>query len=377
MEALLRFQNSLILFESDALRQSVADLAAEIQAERELLEEIQRLRNEGNALVNGRHYTEAVERFVRSMSLRPDEYLAGYVEALREMAEREVVFVAEATRLREEGDVLMRGKKTSEALVKYKESLRVWHDESLAIRVREEEARIAQAKAAELRKEAEALTRGRNANPAQALAKYRESLTYAHDDVAAAYVKSADEAQAQLWIEEGDRFVEQKQPEQALEKYRSAAGYFPDDATLLEKIHRLELILTPAVGQGGISGDAPPEELYNETAPASNGSIDLVQADALYKEGNALYREKKYREALGKYRESYRFSGNRKILEFADQLEKTLESIDKANELVKSGNESYRAEKYKEALEYYKESLKFHPNPEIEAFILRVEALLN
>jgi len=248
MEALGRFQDSLLLHENDVVRRNVDSLIAEIQAERALFEEIRRLRNEGNILVDGRHYTEAIERFVRSMNLRPDVYLASYVEALREMAEREELFIAEASRLREEGDALMQNNNIPEALLRYRASLRVRHDESLAIRVREEEERIAQARAAELRREAEALIRNRN--PEEALAKYRESLKYAHDDTAANFVREADEIEAGRrfyeLMTEGDALVEQRQPEQALEVYRRAAAYAPDDAELNEKIRHLELILTPA-----------------------------------------------------------------------------------------------------------------------------------
>ena len=378
--ALLRFQDSLLLFENDALRQNVIGLTAEIEAEKALIDEVSRLRNEGNALVDGRHYAEAVERFTRSLNLRPDVYLASYVEALREMADREKVFEAEALRLRAEGDALMKNKKTFEALVKYKESLRTWHDESLAIKVREEEDRIAQGRAAQLRKEAEALIKAKK--PGEAFAKYKESLRYAHDDAAAAYVKKAEEAEAQkrfdALVKAGDALVNQKQPEKALESYKSAAEYVPDNAALLEKIRKLELILAPAVAETTVSGDALPEELFNDNGASGNrnGSLDLVQADAIYREGNALYRQKKYREALDKYRESYKYSGNQKVLEFADQLEDTLKVMNKANELVRSGNSLYRAQKYKEALAQYKESLKFYANPDVEAFILKVEALL-
>ncbi|MCL2009663.1 MAG: tetratricopeptide repeat protein [Synergistaceae bacterium] len=378
-EALLRFQDSLLLSENDAVRRNVAGLAAEIEAEKELLEEVQRLRNEGSALAGRRHYAEAVERFTRSMRLMPDPYLASYVEALGEMAEREKVFVAEALKLREEGDALMSDKKVPEALAKYKESLRVRHDEALAAKVREEEDRIAQARAAQLRREAEALVRGRK--PAEALAKYRESLTYAHNDAAAAYVRRAEEEEAKkrsdALIKEGDALFAQRQPEKALEIYRSAAVYAPNNEALLEKIRGLELILTPAVGESGMPDeDAPPDELYGDAGAPGGSSLDLVQADALYREGNSLYRQKKYAEALEKYRESYRLSGNQTILEFADQLEETLEVINKANELVRNGNDLYKAQKYKEAIALYRESLKFHSNPDVETFILRVEALL-
>ena len=69
-------------------------------------------------------------------------------------------------------------------------------------------------------------------------------------------------------------------------------------------------------------------------------------------------------------------SGNRELLTFANQIEETLEVMSKANELIRNGNSLYMAQKYEEALDQYKESLKYHANPDVEAFITKVEALL-
>ena len=138
----------------------------------------------------------------------------------------------------------------------------------------------------------------------------------------------------------------------------------------------LELILTPAVAEGSLDGSLP-EEPNNESASAGKEDAhDLVQADALYKEGNALYGQKKYKEALDKYRESYKLSQSQKLLDFINRLEEALNNMEKANQLVREGNTLYTAQQYQDALAKYKESLKFHDNPEVENFIAKLEALM-
>jgi tetratricopeptide (TPR) repeat protein len=378
IEALLRFQDSLLLSENEAVRKDVARLTQEIAAEKSKLEEARTLRSKGDTAVQGKHYSEALEYFDRSMTLHPDPYLEAYRKILQERADREKTERAKASKLRGEGDALLKNKKTAEALAKYRESLEIWHDTELTATVKAEENRIAQATAAQLRKEAEALVK--NKKPAEALAKYKESLSYAHNDAAAAYVKRVEEAEAKrrsdALIKEADALVKQKKPEEALARYRLAQKETPENESLLATIRKLELALAPAVGEAPLSDDVGLlENPYENTSNDQNGR-DLVQADALYREGNTLYRQKKYKEALQKYRESYKLSQSQELLNFANQLETTLENVEKANKLVREANTLYKAQKYKEALTRYKESLNFYANPEVQTFIVKVEALL-
>jgi tetratricopeptide (TPR) repeat protein len=378
IEALLRFQDSFLLSENDAVAKDIARLTQEIATEKSRLEEARALRSKGGTLAEGGHYGEAIEYFDRSMTLYPDPYLAAYKKILQERADREKVERAKASKLRGEGDAFIKNKKTAEALAKYKESLQIWHDAELAATVKAEENRIAQATAAQLRKEAESLVKGKKT--AEALAKYKESLTYAHNDAAAAYVKRVEEAEAKrrsdALIKEADALVKQKKPEEALERYRLAQKETPKNEALLATIRKLELALAPAVGEAPLSHDVGLlENPYENTSNDQNGR-DLVQADALYREGNALYRQKKYREALQKYKESYKLSQSQELLDFSNQLETTLDKVEKANALVREANTLYKAQKYKEALVRYRESLDFYANPEVRTFILKVEALL-
>ncbi|MDR3231397.1 MAG: hypothetical protein LBT65_08145 [Synergistaceae bacterium] len=383
VEALLRLQDSLLIEDNDVVSRDAARLTRELEEERARLREAGDLRMKGNALAEGKRYINALELYAESLALFPDPWLEAWMGLLREKAEDEKVARERAVVLRAEADALMKGKKTTEALEKYRESLRVWQDDDVEKIVRAEENRIAQAEASKLRREAEALIkRKRNA---EALAKYRESLKYAFNETADAYTKKADAAEAKALTKEGDTLLTQKNPDEALKRYRIALAKTPDDETLIEKIRKLELILTPTPVAPPSDDIVPvgttetfPSEFYAETSGdliSSDGSSrDLVQADALFREGNTFYRGKKYREALTRYRESYKFSQSQQLKEFADQLELALNNMEKANKLVHEGNAFYRNKKYDDALTRYRESLKFYKNPEVEAFIPRVEA---
>ena len=380
-EALLRFQNSLLLEENDVVSKDAQRLAQEIGQEKNKREEARVLRNKGNAMADKKRYTEAIDLYTRSLRLYPDEYLEAYAELLQEKAAEEKSIREEALKLRKEGDVLMKDKKTPEALVKYKESIQIWHDDELADTVKNEEQRIAEATASKLRKEAEKLLKSKKTT--EAFLRYKESLTYSHDNIARAYVDKveAEEAQkrADSLVKEGDALMKQKKPEEALERYKLALKNTPKDSVLSEKVRKLELILAPAVATDPISSDIvlPKEPSSDENLSSEkDDSRDLVHADALFREGNSLYIQKKYAEALFKYEESYKLSQSQKLKEFIDQLKATLGNMEKASKLVQEGNALYKAQKYKEALNKYRESLKFHDNAEVEAFIPKVETLL-
>ncbi|MDR1874128.1 MAG: hypothetical protein LBQ90_03815 [Synergistaceae bacterium] len=381
VEALLRFQDSLLLEGNDAVSGDVRRLTQEITEEKARLAKAGDLRAKGNAMVEKKRYIEALKLYEQSLPLFPDTWLRSWMDLLQERAAEETVARDKASVLRKEGDALMKDKKTTAALDKYRDSLRVWQDDELEQIVRKEEDRIAQAAALALRRDAEALIkRKRNED---AVEKYRESLKFAYNETADNYVKRADAAEAKVLIKEGDDLLAQKKPQEALRRYGRALEKTPTDKTLIEKIRKLEAILNPTpvtprsgdiVPDESANGGFPGELQVNKDESASNDATDLVQADALFREGNALYREKKYREALLRYRESWKLSQSRQLKEFADQLERALDNMEKANKLVHEANALYRNKKYSDALIRYRESLRFHKNPEVEAFIPKVEA---
>lgn len=369
VDALLRFRSSLLLKDNEAIVKEVLRLEEELKREKKSRQDAYMLREKANLLADKKRYADALELFSQSLKLYPDPALEDYLIVLKERATEEKALKAEAMELKKVGDELLKAKKPEEALIKYTQSLEVWYDEALAESTKKERERLNQAQAAKLRKEAEALVRGKK--PQEALKKYQESLKYAYDQAADTFVKKNLAAEAQkrskILAEEGDLLLKEKKPQEALDRYRAALKEIPQNEELKEKVKKLEMVLTPATDSvqpaASTSGDT--------TEP-----IDLVQADALFREGNTLYGQKKYKEALTKYTESYKLSQNQKLKEFIDQLEETLRNVEAASKLVQEGNALYKEQKYKEALAKYQESLKLHPNPEVEAFIPKVEALL-
>lgn len=388
VEALLRLQDSYLLEENDAVSKDVVHLIREIEEDRAKRREAGDLRNRGNILADRKHYSEALDFYSRSLRLYPDPYLRSYMNILQEKAAEEKDSREKAAALRREGDALMDVNRTEEALAKYRESLQIRHNDELKNIIDGEEKRIAETTASKLRKEAEKLVKSKKSSAA--LAKYRESLKFAYNEEAYAYVKKADAAEIKKRAEEltleGDTFMRQKKPHEALERYRLALTKTPKDPILLEKLRKLELILKPAVAAAPASGnnfpgeasqEFPPDEPYADVEEQTSvyDPHDLKRADALFREGNILYREKKYREALRKYKDSYVLSQSPKLGDFIDRLETTLGNTEKANKLVQEGNAFYKTQNFKEALKKYRESLSFYKNSEVEAFILKLEPL--
>ncbi|MCL1940676.1 MAG: tetratricopeptide repeat protein, partial [Synergistaceae bacterium] len=242
----------------------------------------------------------------------------------------------------------------------------------------EEEKKFREAQALQLRKDAEQLMKQKNRRD-DAIQLYRESLNFAYNKAADDLVKEADtkaaRARADELIREAEALVKQNKPEEALEKYKLAFTKVPNDQKLAGEIKKLENVLLKAVAEptaAALSVDTKPEENVVD----HDDSEQLKAADNLFKEANALYTQKKYNEALSKYKESYELSKNEKLKEFIDRFEKTVVDVEKANSFVRKANELYRQGNFTEALENYRESLKVYKNPQVEEFIVKVEALI-
>ncbi|MCL2768120.1 MAG: hypothetical protein FWE49_05300, partial [Synergistaceae bacterium] len=321
--------------------------------------------------------TEASELLAQALSIYEDEAVSIYAEIVKQRIVEEEDLKERASILRKEADSLFKDKKHTEAFSLYRNSLEIWKDEELESWLTNEEKEFNEAQALQLRKNAEQLLR-RNRRD-EAIQVYRESLKFAFDKTADGLVKEADakaaRARADELIKEAEAHIKQNQPEEALEKYRLALTKVPNDQKLKGEIDKLENALLKAVSEPGdaaLSDDAKPEE----NAESQDDSEQLKAADKLFKEANALYSQKKYNEALLKYKESYELSKNSKLSEFIDRFEKTIEDVEKANSIVREANELYRQGKFQEAFEKYQESLKVYKNPKVEEFIKKIEPLI-
>ncbi|NLL36785.1 MAG: hypothetical protein GX256_04600, partial [Fretibacterium sp.] len=372
--ALALMRNSYILAPDKLLSQDIATLIQELDEAEQTRKKLLSLREKGNEMAEQQNFSDAIRLYEESLQLGEDKVLRGYLDILREKQAEAEVARAHAEELKQQGDALMKEKKVAEALELYKKSLSFWQNEKLVEYIQKQETALAQAEAAKLRKEAEALVKKKNIEGA--FDKYRQSLALAHDKTAENFVKKNEAAvmkkRAEALVLEGDKLVKQKKPDEALSSYRAALQLLPSDKALGEKVKTLEAALTPASDD---LDSAPPDTeaavaaepyVFGEENPNAQS-----QADLLVREGNNLFKQKQYEEALEKYEASYALTKDEKLRSFITQLKNAL----RGTELVQEGNALYKAKRYKEALEKYQESLLYHQSPEVEKFIDRLKRL--
>lgn len=114
---------------------------------------------------------------------------------------------------------------------------------------------------------------------------------------------------------------------------------------------------------------------HSDTAdPITSRDINTAdRARALLTEANALYKEKKYREAIEKYGESLKFRDSPKVRNFMESLKKTVS----AGALIKKANALYKERKFSEALTLYEESLMIKKNADVERIITKLQSMLS
>jgi tetratricopeptide (TPR) repeat protein len=103
------------------------------------------LRRQGDALVTGKQYAEAVSRYRESLRCNPDAQLEAYVRQIEERLKKEAETKSKASwaqKLRDEGQRLQNAGHYPEAVNKYRESLKIWPDPALEAHVRQMEARL-------------------------------------------------------------------------------------------------------------------------------------------------------------------------------------------------------------------------------------------
>lgn len=375
-EAISKYRESLMLRYDKNLSDETLKLTAEIEKENQEMNKLKDLLQNSFSLVSKQRSSEALELFMQALSLRDDENIRVFTEVVKQRIVEEQELRLRASKIREEADFLLKDKKFNEAFELYHSSLETWKDDDLEIWLAKEEQTYKEAQASQLRKEAEAFIK-RNRRE-DALAAYRKSLEYSYNKAADTYVKEADAEAARKraaeLVREAYEHVKQNKPEDALEKFKLALTKTPNDQKIINEVKKLELVLMKAVSEPNdatLSVDNQPEYAVN-----NDDNEQLKSADNLFKVANALYAQKKYREALAKYKECYEISKNVKLKEFIDRLEKTIEDVEKANSHVRKANELYKQGKFTEALKYYEESLKVYKNPEVEEFIKKLKTLI-
>ena len=377
VEAISKYRESLLLQENDYLYVEILKITREVENENHTKNMRKELLQKGFSLVSKQRYSEALETLQQCLVLQDDDAVKVYAGIVELKIAEEKELIERASIVREEADSLFKEKKFAEAFALFHDSLRIWRDEELVTWLTNEETIYNEAQAAQLRRDAEQLIKKNRRE--DALRTYRRSLEFAYNKAADDFVKEADaeavrKRVAEL-VGEAEALLKQNKPEEALDRYKTALTKVPNDQKIIDEIKKLELVLMKAVSE---PNDAT---LSVDTQPEYTISIDdneqLLSADKIFREANALYSEKKYNEALEKYKESYELSNNAKLKEFIDRLENAIVDVEKANVLVRQANELYRQGKFSEALQYYEESLKVYKNPKVEEFIKKVKTLIN
>ena len=376
-EAISKYNESLLLLYNENLYIEVQRLTAEVEKENQEMNKLKELLQNSFSLVSKQRYSEALEMMSQALSLRNDEAIRVYSEIIKQKIAEEQQLKLRASKIRDEADSIFKDKKYEEAFELYHSSLEIWKDNDLEIWLAKEEQLYKGAKAVQLRKDAENFIKRKSRE--DAVRAYRESLLYEYNKVADDYVKAYDtevaQKRAEELVREANTLLKQNKPDEALEKLKSALTYTPNDQKIINEIKKIEQMLKKILFEPSETTLSVDSQL--EYASSNDDNEQLKYADKLFKEATDLQSQKKYKEALVKYKECYDITKNVRLKEFIDRFEKTIEDVEKANELIGIANELYKQGKFAEALKYYEESLKYYKSPQVEEFIKKLKTLLD
>ncbi len=197
------------------------------------------------------NYSEALSRILAAEKLDPEN---AQIREVREKLERHQEGQARALELRKEAEQQIREGKLEEALESYRESLSYAEDAETRRRLKALEDFAAKYRQAqELWQQAAKLQEHKYYR--EALEKYREGLQYygdprieEHVRTLEQYLRKAEESERQkkeharkLW-KEGAELQKKERYEEALEKYRQGLEYY-DDPQMREHVRKLEVYL--------------------------------------------------------------------------------------------------------------------------------------
>ena len=303
--ALSKYQESYALYPDKELGAELAKVAAGAKRDRDRRLQAERLAEEGNALLKEGRERDALERFTESLALRSDGVLEKRTKVLEEKVRADEERLARAKLLRGEGIELQKQGRPDEALKKYRESLeskpdpelKAYADQLETLLLSEKERKE---KAAGFRAEGIALQKvGRNA---EAIEKYRQSLSYRKDPQLEAHVKKLyDKIQRDM-----KEAVRLRNEGIALQK----TGRFKDAL----RMYKLSLSLYPM------------PDLEAHVKGIERKIAEQVErtklATLLYNEATVLRKQGKIEAALEKYRRSVELMPNKRAEDIIAALEK-------------------------------------------------------
>ncbi|NLT22498.1 MAG: hypothetical protein GXX82_05580, partial [Syntrophorhabdus sp.] len=205
----------------------------------------------------------------------------------------------------------------------------------------------------------------------EALAKFKENVACAPGNAQReTYVRQLEDAlrkqaaakQACLAVrQQGDALVQQKRYADAIAKYRESLKCNPD-AQLEAYIRQLE----------------------GEVRKQTDAQASAARANQLRAEGTQLQNQKRYAEAIAKYRESLRYVPDKALEQHVARIEAEVKRQNdqqvlqaRAKTLRDEGAALQGQNRIREAIAKYRESLKYVPDPQLEAHIRKLEASLS
>jgi tetratricopeptide (TPR) repeat protein len=236
-EAITSYEQSLKLVPDKALEEHVKMLRAQVTKENDKKVSADKLWQDGTALFNQGRPADALAKFKESLAYWQDATRTKYVQDLEGRR-------AQAQTLRDQGAQLQQQNRLQDAVAKYNQSLQLWPDSLLADHIKALEAKTAKDNeqkntADKLWKEGtDVLNQG---NPSEALAKFKESLKYSSSPDRVKYVQDleARKTQAEKLRSEGASLQSQGKLQEAIGKYKESLKYWPDPV-LVEHIAKIE-----------------------------------------------------------------------------------------------------------------------------------------
>jgi tetratricopeptide (TPR) repeat protein len=143
-EALVRFKENVACAPGNRERENyVRQLEGSLKARDAARQACVTVRQQGDALVQQKNYSEAVSKYRESLRCQPDPQLEQYIaqiEATMKQARDTENRKAQAKHLRDEAYTFQQQNRLREAIGRYRESLAVWPDQQLADYVKQLEA---------------------------------------------------------------------------------------------------------------------------------------------------------------------------------------------------------------------------------------------
>ena len=197
--AIALFHKSMDLVEDDSIERHLATLEAALAVETAKKDQAQRLKEEGYAFEEQGAREQAIQKYRESLDLWPDKELAVRLSLLQESMTLQVRSAADAGRLREQARSLEQKGDLQAAIGKYGESIKVARDPSVEQRMAVLQKQVEQreknrGKADELWKEGIALLSEKKT--AEAVISMRMSLQYLHVEERARFLKQVESQQA-------------------------------------------------------------------------------------------------------------------------------------------------------------------------------------